>query len=61
MITEGIILDSVVKDVRDMMQARLTAHNNIKHNLQLAQNRMKKNMLIREGVKGTWRWETWPI
>jgi hypothetical protein len=43
MITEGIISDLVVKDARDMMQAKLTTWNNIKHNLQLAQERMKKN------------------
>jgi hypothetical protein len=43
MITEGIIPDSVVQDARDMMQAKLTTLNNIKHNLQLAQERMKKN------------------
>jgi hypothetical protein len=43
MITEGIIPDLVVKDARDMMQAKLTTRNNIEHNLQLAQERMKKN------------------
>jgi hypothetical protein len=43
MITEGIIPDSVVQDARDMMQARLSSLNNIKHKLQLAQERMKKN------------------
>jgi hypothetical protein len=43
LITEGIILDSIVQDARDMMQARLTTLNNIKHNLLLAQERMKKN------------------
>jgi hypothetical protein len=42
MITEGLIPDSVVADARDMMQARLTTLTNIKHNLQLAQNKMKK-------------------
>jgi hypothetical protein len=38
------ILDSVVQDAKDMMQARLTALQNIKQNMILAQNRMKKNV-----------------
>jgi hypothetical protein len=42
MITEGLIPDSVVADARDMMQARLTTLTNIKHNMQLAQNKMKR-------------------
>jgi hypothetical protein len=44
MITEGLILDSVVQDAKDMMQARLTTLQNIKQNMILAQNRMKKNV-----------------
>jgi hypothetical protein len=42
MIFEGIIPNSVVTDARDLMQARLAALKNIKHNLLLAQEIMKK-------------------
>jgi hypothetical protein len=43
MITEGILPDSVGAKARDIMQTRLSAMINIKRNLQLAQERMKKN------------------
>jgi hypothetical protein len=43
MITEGFLLDFVGTKARDVMQARLSALNTIKQNLQLAQERMKKN------------------
>jgi hypothetical protein len=43
MITEGILPDSVGAETRDIMQLRLSALNTIKQNLQLAQERMKKN------------------
>jgi hypothetical protein len=42
MISEGIIPDSEITDAKDLMQARLAALKNIKHNLLLAQERMKK-------------------
>jgi hypothetical protein len=42
MITEGILPDSIAAEARDVMQTRLTALTNIKRNLQLAQERMKK-------------------
>jgi hypothetical protein len=42
MITEGILPDSIVVEARDVMQTRLRALTNIKRNLQLAQERMKK-------------------
>jgi hypothetical protein len=43
MITEGILSDSVGAETRDIMQLRLSTLNTIKQNLQLAQERMKKN------------------
>jgi hypothetical protein len=43
MITEGILLDSVGLEARDIMQAQISALNTIKKNLELAQERMKKN------------------
>jgi hypothetical protein len=43
MISEGTIPDSVATDAKGLMQARLTALKNIKHNLLLAQERMKKD------------------
>jgi hypothetical protein len=42
MITEGILPDSVGAEARDIMQARLSALNTIKQNLQFGQERMKK-------------------
>jgi hypothetical protein len=42
MISEGIIPNLVITYARDLMQARLAALKNIKHNLLLAQERMKK-------------------
>jgi hypothetical protein len=42
MITEGILPDSVGAEARDIMQARLSALNIIKQNLQFGQERMKK-------------------
>jgi hypothetical protein len=42
MITEGILPDSISPEVKDIMRTRLSTLNNIKENLQLAQDRMKK-------------------
>jgi hypothetical protein len=41
-ISENILLDSVGQEARDMLLARQSTFNNIKSNLQLAQERMKK-------------------
>jgi hypothetical protein len=41
-ISENILLDSVGQEGRDMLLARQSTLNNIKSNLQLAQERMKK-------------------
>jgi hypothetical protein len=45
MITEGILPDSIAQEAKDVLQTRLIGLNNIKRNLQLAQERMK-NMLM---------------
>jgi hypothetical protein len=42
MITESILSGSVGAETRDIILVRQTALNNIKHNLKLAQDRMKK-------------------
>uniref|UniRef100_A0A0A9GZC9 Integrase zinc-binding domain-containing protein n=1 Tax=Arundo donax TaxID=35708 RepID=A0A0A9GZC9_ARUDO len=42
MITESILPDTAIPEARDLMQARLLAMQNIKSNLKLAQDRMRK-------------------
>lgn len=42
MINEGILPDAIQPEVKDIMQAKILALQNIKHNLTLAQSRMKK-------------------
>jgi hypothetical protein len=41
LITEGILPDKVAQEAKDVMQARLTTLQNIKSNMQIAQERMK--------------------
>jgi hypothetical protein len=41
LITEGILPDTISQEAKDVMQARITALNNVKRNLHLEQERMK--------------------
>jgi hypothetical protein len=61
MITEGILPDSIVVEARDVMQTRLRALTNIKRNLQLAQERMKKYADTKRSERESLQWETWHI
>jgi hypothetical protein len=42
MVTESVLLDLVGEEAKDVMLARQTTLQNIKHNLHLAQDRMRK-------------------
>jgi hypothetical protein len=59
MITESILLDSVGEEARDVMLVRQTTLQNIKHNLKVAQERMK-SMLIEKGLRESFELELWP-
>jgi hypothetical protein len=41
LIIEGILPDTISQEAKDVMQARITALNNVKRNLHLEQERMK--------------------